>query len=99
MAKKAFKCPSCGRTFKMAAHLARHRSAAHGIKSKRRVKKMRAGRRKKAQRRGVPRLGRPRAMASQFGLRNLTLEELGEVILAARTEGRRRVAELRKALR
>jgi uncharacterized C2H2 Zn-finger protein len=98
MAKKTFKCPSCRRTFKMAAHLARHRAAAHGVKSKRKVKKAKAGRRKKAVRRRVTRMGRPTAMASRFKLRNLTLEELGEIIVAARAEGRRRVAELRKAL-
>jgi uncharacterized C2H2 Zn-finger protein len=99
MAKKPFKCPKCGRSFLMKAHLARHLSAGHGAKKKRKVKRVGAGRKKKAKRRRAARMGRPTAIASRFGLRTLSLEELGGVILAARAEGRRRVAELQKALK
>jgi uncharacterized C2H2 Zn-finger protein len=34
MAKKAFQCSKCGRTFSMAAHLARHTNSAHASKRK-----------------------------------------------------------------
>jgi len=36
MAKRTFRCARCGRGFSMAAHLARHQSAVHGMGSRRR---------------------------------------------------------------
>lgn len=99
MAKKAFKCPRCGRSFLMKAHLARHLSAGHGVRSKRKAKTVRAGGRKKAKRRRVTRMGRPKGVVSRFGLRTLSLEQLGEVIVAARAEARSRVTKLQKALK
>lgn len=39
MAKKTIKCPKCDRKFSMAAHLARHKSAAHGSGKKKAAKK------------------------------------------------------------
>lgn len=39
MAKKTLKCPKCDRKFSMAAHLARHKSAAHGSGKKKTAKK------------------------------------------------------------
>lgn len=39
MAKKGFKCGTCGRSFLMAAHLARHVSTTHGAGGKSSVKK------------------------------------------------------------
>ena len=38
MPRKSFKCAKCDRSFKMAAHLARHLSS-HGLKKKKTVKK------------------------------------------------------------
>ncbi len=55
MARAKFKCARCGRKFSMAAHLARHKSAKHGWKSKRkktvRSKAPKAGKRGGAGRR------------------------------------------------
>ncbi len=33
-AAEAFKCPDCGRTFRLSMHLARHRAASHGLASR-----------------------------------------------------------------
>jgi uncharacterized C2H2 Zn-finger protein len=103
MAKSKFKCPRCDRTFTMKAHLARHLSATHGAKKKKAAKKTaKRGKKRKAKarfkRRGVTRLGRPKGIASQVGLRSLTLEQLGELVTAARAEARHRLAALKKAM-
>ncbi len=58
MARAKFKCAGCGRKFSMAAHLARHKSAKHGLKSKR--KKTVRSRASKAGKRGAA--GRRRAV-------------------------------------
>lgn len=48
MAKPSFRCEKCKRTFKLAAHLARHNSAIHGVapaaKSTTKAKRKKAGR-------------------------------------------------------
>ena len=103
MAKTKLKCPKCDRTFGMAAHLARHVSAGHGKKKtvKKKVAKKRAGakRAKKVRRRKVKAVGRPKGAASRLGLRNMSLEQLAELIAAARGEARRKLAELQKAMK
>jgi uncharacterized C2H2 Zn-finger protein len=88
MAKAEFKCGRCGRTFKMKAHLARHLSASHGVRK-------RKGARKKVK----VRRGRRRRAASPLRLQDLSLEQLGELINIARSEARRRIASVRKAMR
>ena len=50
-------------------------------------------------RRSVKRVGRPRGIAGRLSLRALTLEQLGELITAARAQARRKMAELRKTLK
>ncbi|MCG8405792.1 MAG: hypothetical protein MI923_11400 [Phycisphaerales bacterium] len=99
MAKGSFKCPKCTRTFGMAAHLARHENAVHGRKRKKTNKKSNRARR------GVRRLGRPRkvggrkvASAARMGLSNMSLEQLSQLILAARSEAQRRISELESAI-
>lgn len=93
------KCSRCDRTFSMPAHLARHMSASHGAKKKRASAK-------KAKRRGRPpgkrtgkaargRRGRPSGLIARLGLRNLSLEQLSEVIAAARSEAHRMIAAFR----
>ena len=93
MARKgAFKCGRCKRTFKMAAHLARHMAAGHGVKKtgNRTIAHRTTGFRAK--------LGRPVGIVARLGLRELGLEQLTEVISAARFEARRKLAELESAL-
>ena len=89
--KGTFKCGRCGRKFSMAAHLARHMTT-HGVK---RVKR-KYTKRDKGLRSAV---GRPKGVASGFGLMNLGLEQLSAVMDAARQEVRRRLSQLEEALR
>ena len=92
MPKKTFKCSKCDRSFKMAGHLARHLSATHGQKTKKKTTV------KKAKRRGKKRMmkkaGRPKGSTSRFGLKAMSLERLTELIDAARGEARNRLAEI-----
>lgn len=75
----------------MPAHLGRHMSAMHGVKPKTKAaKKGRRGRRGR-------RPGRPKGMASKLGLANLTMEELGQLLAAAKSEAQSRIAELQMA--
>jgi uncharacterized C2H2 Zn-finger protein len=99
-AKGKFKCPRCDRTFSMAAHLARHKNAVHGSKAKKKgTKKKAARRRKTAKRRTVRRNRRAQGIVAQTKLRSMTLEQLSQLIAAARAEAKRKLAELSKALK
>jgi len=95
MPRKKHKCPKCDRSFKMAAHLARHASSAHGTKKKTKVAK-------KAKRRPMKRttkkLGRPKGSTSRLGLKTMSLEQLTHLIGAARTEARSRLAEIEASI-
>lgn len=91
MAKKPFQCPRCDRSFSMKAHLARHVSAMHTKKRRGKAKPRKIRKTKRVR-------GRPRGAAG-LGLRTLSLEELGDLIVAARAEARRRVTGLQKALK
>jgi hypothetical protein len=95
-----FKCSKCDRKFSMPAHLARHMSASHGVKKKRSSAK-------KAKRRGRPpgrrtgkaargRRGRPSSLGARLGLRNMNLDQLIEVIDAARGEAHRKIEAFRE---
>ena len=101
-AQGTFKCSRCNRTFSMAMHLARHTSAMHGSKKRKTAKRRKAAKRRgrpaaKARRgRGRRRVGRPKGVASRLGLRNLTLDQLSQLIEAAHAEARRKIAELEK---
>lgn len=59
MAKEQHKCGKCGRTFKLAMHLARHRSAAHSTGKKKSAASKSAARKKSAKKRAARRVGRP----------------------------------------
>lgn len=101
----SFRCSKCGRTFSMAAHLARHMSAGHGA----------GGRGRKKKRRG--RVGRPpgslnkstiagrgrkkgsRGSRFMLGLQSLSIETLTDIIEAAREEARRKLDQWQKAFR
>lgn len=90
--KDAYKCDQCARTFSMPGHLARHHKSAHE-----------AGRKTKAAaKRGPGRsaghAGRPKGIAARMGLRDMSYEDLTQLIEAARDEARRRVAQLQKVL-
>ena len=88
MPKKKFKCSRCDRSFSMAGHLGRHMSTIHASGRAKAAKKGGRGRRGKAK------VGRPRGIASRLGLRTMTLDQLRQVMEAAREEGRQRIAEL-----
>ena len=91
MPKTTFKCSKCDRSFKMAGHLARHQSATHGMKTKKKATVKKAKRRGKKQ--TMKRAGRPKGSTSRFGLKTMTLEQLTQLIDAARGEARSRLAE------
>jgi hypothetical protein len=88
---KKFTCDLCGKTFSMAAHLGRHKSTIHGTKPK-------TARRRKAIGAAARRPGRPPAVATKFGLRDLSLDDLAALINAAKDEAGRRIAEFRDLL-
>ncbi len=92
MPKAPFKCSLCGRSFKMKAHLARHQTAGHCAKPNPASKKTKSKGKRKA-------MGRPLGVARRFGLDTMSIDELGELLMAARAEGKRRIAELEQAMR
>ncbi len=108
MARAKYRCRRCKRSFSMAAHLARHNSTIHASKKKKRATKKKAARRGRppkavGARRGRPpkkvgaRRGRPRGVTTRFKLRELSLDQLSELILAARQAARQRLVELQAA--
>jgi len=90
--KKTLKCPRCDRTFGMPGHLARHMNAIHKRKRKKTVKK-KAGRGRRGKR-----VGRPKGPAARMGLGKMTVEQLTQVIAAARAEAQRKIADLERAI-
>ena len=93
MAKGSLKCPKCGRKFALPHHLGRHMAATHGVGGMK-AKKQTTRRGTRRGKRG----GRPKGAASRFGLRDLSLDRLAELISSALREGRKRIAEFRKAM-
>jgi uncharacterized C2H2 Zn-finger protein len=91
-----FRCVKCDRTFRMAAHLARHTNATHGSAAKKAAARKKRGKRKAA-RRAKGLRGRI-ADAAKFALTDVSLERLGQLIGEARAEIRRRISEIQKAL-
>ena len=96
-AQRKLKCPKCDRTFSMPAHLARHMSSHTGGAGKTVAKK--TGERKIPRVQKAKRAGRPAGIVTRHGLKNMTLEQLTELITAASTEAHRRITELREAIR
>jgi len=98
--KGKYKCPKCDRTFSMAGHLGRHMNTIHASKAAKKARKKRASVKRTARRRrAVRRVRRPRQVAARSTLQGMALEELGQLITAARAEARRKMAALRKALK
>jgi len=102
---KKLKCNLCGKSFSMAAHLGRHKSTIHAGKKKAAKKKAakkkvaKNGRRKAARKKaGARRPGRPPAIATRFGLKDLPIDELAALIKAAQQEADRRLREFRALL-
>jgi len=101
-----FKCKKCGRTFGMAAHLARHTNAAHGRKKKKVVakttKKSSAKKKRKVKtavaRKKAKVAGRRTVKRSRPGLKGMSLEGLSQLITDARAELSRRIAEIQKVM-
>lgn len=86
--RKKLKCPNCTRRFSMPGHLARHVSAIHNGN-----RRPRNGRSRNASRGSIRRM--PRA---NLAYSRLSLEQLRDVIDAARTEARRRLKELQATI-
>ena len=95
MPKKSFKCKKCDKTFTRPGPFAWHMQSMHGAKKKTKVAK-------KAKRRGKKRTmkkgGRPKGAASRFGLKQMSLERLTELIDAARHEARSRLADIEASI-
>ncbi len=94
MPRKVYKCSKCDRSFKMAAHLARHLTATHGTKKKKVAKKAK----RRGKKRRMKKAGRPKGSTSRFGLKKMSLERLTELIGAARTEAGRRLADIEELI-
>lgn len=99
MPEKKFKCSKCDRSFSMAAHLARHMGTLHASPKARAAKAATAKVKKRRTTRGrsAKRVGRPTGLVSRLGLRDMTLEQLQNLIAAAREQGQRKLGELRAA--
>ena len=95
MPKKTFKCSKCDRSFSMAGHLGRHMNTTHGRKKR---KKQTKKARKRSVRRKKKRAGRPKGVATRLGLKDMSLEQLSQVIDAARTEARRKLVALEETI-
>lgn len=97
--KKAatFKCVKCGKAFAMAMHLGRHMTTIHG-QARKVVKPTKAKKAAKGGARKGRRVGRPPGVAGRLGLRTMSLEQLVDVISAAKVEAGLRIGELQRAL-
>jgi len=80
----------------MAGHLARHQSATHGMKTKKKATAKKAKRRGKKQ--TMKKAGRPKGSTSRLGLKAMSLERLTELIDAARGEARNRLADIEASI-
>ncbi len=95
MPKTTLKCKKCDKTFTRPGPFAWHMQSMHGAKKKTKVAKRAKWRGKK---RTMKRAGRPTGAASRLGLKTMSLEQLTQVIDAARGEARIRLAELEASI-
>ena len=95
MPKKTFKCSKCDRTFTRPGPFAWHMQSMHGAKKKKKATAKKAKRRGKKR---AKRAGRPKGAASRLGLKTMSLEQLTQLIDAARTEARQKLAALEEAI-
>lgn len=97
--KESFKCPECGQSFALKMHLGRHLSAKHGrVPLTAKSAPAKKNRAKRPGRSARP-VGRPAGVAGKLGLRNLSLEQLIQVIAAAKEEAGRRITEFQNIMR
>ena len=92
------KCTKCGRTFSMAAHLARHMNASHGPAKKKAVAKKKTKKRRAKRKVARKAKVKVRGRRATGALRGMSLEALGRLIANARAEVRRRIAEIEMAM-
>ena len=92
MPRKVLRCSKCDRSFKMPAHLARHMSSTHGFKKKRAVVKK--AKKRSTGRRAKKRARRLSGSTTRLGLSGMSLEQLTQLIDAARGEARRKLSAL-----
>lgn len=103
MLRKTIKCPRCDRRFSMQGHLARHLSTMHvSGGAKKTAKRKPANGRRKRRMNGYAstgaRMGRPTGIASRMGLRDMSLDQLGALIEAAKQEARVQIAAMQEML-
>lgn len=102
--KKAakFKCEKCGKGFGMAMHLGRHMTTIHGQAPAKPASPAKATAPTKPAKVRGPKarpIGRPPGVVGRLGLRNMSLEQLVEVISAVKDEATRRIAEIQEVIR
>ena len=104
MPTKKFNCSKCDRSFSMAAHLARHMSTLHASPQDRKAMAAKAAAKKRSSAKGgtkkrgpSKKVGRPTGLISRLGLRDMSLEQLGNVIDAARETAHQKIAEMQQA--
>ncbi len=95
MPKKTIKCKKCDKTFTRPGPFAWHMQSMHGAKKKTKVAKTAKRRGKK---RTMKKAGRPKGSTSRFGLKTMSLEQLTQLIDAARYEARSRLAEIEASI-
>ena len=95
MPKKTFKCTKCDRTFTRPGPFAWHMQSMHGAKKKKAKAKRATWRGKK---RTTKKAGRPKGAAGKLGLKTMNLEQLMQLIDAARGEARGRLAEIEASI-
>ena len=96
MQKKAFKCKKCDRTFTKAGPFAWHMQSMHGAKKKKKATSTKTQWRGK--KRTTNKAGRPKGAAGRLGLKTMSLEQLTQLIDAARHEARSRLAEIEASI-
>ena len=89
MPRKTFKCKKCDKTFTRPGPFAWHMQSMHGAKKATAKKAKRQGK-KRTMKKG----GRPKGSGSRLGLKTMSLEQLTQLIGAARGEARSRLAEI-----
>ncbi len=96
MPKTTIKCKKCDRTFTRPGPFAWHMQSMHGAKKKKKATAKKTSWRGK--RRTMKKAGRPKGAAGRLGLKTMSLEQLTQLIDAARHEARSRLAEIEASI-
>ena len=96
MPKMTLKCKKCDKTFTRPGPFAWHMQSIHGAKKKKKAKAKKANWRGKE--RTMKKGGRPKGAAGRLGLKTMNLEQLMQLIDAARYEARSRLAEIEASI-